>query len=64
MSDSETMSDFMDLYELKNRIRSVRLPTCCKNPENPSCIDFFLTNKTFASRTLMLLKQDCLISMN
>ena len=38
----ETMSDFMELYNLKNL---VRLPTYYKNPENPSCIDLFLINK-------------------
>ena len=30
-----------DLYKLKNLVRE---PTCFKNPDNPSCIDLFLTN--------------------
>ena len=38
----ETISDFMELYDLKNL---VRVPTCYKNPENRSCNDFFLINK-------------------
>ena len=36
----ETTSDFTELYDLKNL---VRVPTCYKNPENPSHIDLFLT---------------------
>ena len=36
------MSDFMEIYNFKNL---VKLPTCLKNPENPSCIDFFLTDR-------------------
>ena len=32
----------MDLYDLENL---VRVPTCYKNPENPSCIFLFLTSK-------------------
>ena len=35
----ETMSDFMELYDLKT---IVRVPMGYKNLENPSCIDFFL----------------------
>ena len=42
----------------------VCVSSCYKNPENSVCIDFFLQTKTFASRTPMLSKQDCLISMN
>ena len=38
----ETMSDFMELYDLKSL---ARVPTCYKNPENPPCIDLFLTSK-------------------
>ena len=36
------MNDFMESYDLKNL---VRVPTCHKNPENPSCIGLLLTNK-------------------
>ena len=38
----ETMSNFVELRDLKNL---VCVPTCYKNPEHPSCIDFFLTRK-------------------
>ena len=35
------MSEFCDIFNLKNLIKS---PTCFKNPLNPSCIDLMLTN--------------------
>ena len=39
---SETaLRNFCDLYKLKNLVSE---PTCFKNPNNPSCIDLFLTN--------------------
>ena len=39
---SETaLRNFCDLYKLKNLVRKM---TCFKNPDNPSCIDLFLTN--------------------
>ena len=42
METSETaLRNFCDLYKLKNLVRE---PTCFKNPDNPSCIDLFLTN--------------------
>ena len=33
---------FSDTYDLKSLIKE---PTCCKNPNKPSCIDLILTNK-------------------
>ena len=36
------MKTFFDTYNLKNLIKE---PTCFKNTENPSCIDFIVTNK-------------------
>ena len=36
-----TLRNFYDLHKLKNL---VRVPTCFKNPDNPSCIDLFQTN--------------------
>ena len=36
------MLDFCEFYNLKSLIKQ---PTCFKNPENPSCIDLFLTNR-------------------
>ena len=39
---SETaLRNFDNLYKLKNIVRE---PTCFKNPDNPSCIDLFLTH--------------------
>ena len=37
------ISNFMDIYGLKNLIKR---PTCYKSADNPSSIDMFLTNKT------------------
>ena len=36
-----SMTSFCTLFKLKNIAKE---PTCYKNPENPSCIDLFLTN--------------------
>ena len=37
----DDMSEFCSLFNLKNLIK---VPTCFKNPDNPSCIDLILTN--------------------
>ena len=37
----KSLDDFMDEFHAKNLVKE---PTCFKNPENPSCIDLFLTN--------------------
>ena len=36
------MNDFCNVYNLSNLVKE---PTCYKNPDNPSCIDLFLTNR-------------------
>ena len=36
------LNDFCDIYNLKNLVKET---TCFKNPDNPSCIDLFLTNR-------------------
>ena len=36
------LNDFCDIYNFKNLGKE---PTCFKNPDNPSCIDLFLTNR-------------------
>ena len=36
-----TLTSFCTLSKLKNLVKE---PTCYKNPNNPSCIDLFLTN--------------------
>ena len=41
VSSETALRNFCDLYQLKNLVRE---PTCFKNPDNPSCIDLFLTN--------------------
>ena len=38
-----TLTSFCTLFKLKNLVKE---PTCYKNPNNPSCIDLFLTNCT------------------
>ena len=38
-----TLSEFMDLYDLKNLVKQ---NTCFKSVENPSCVDLFLTNSS------------------
>ena len=35
------LKDFCDIYSLKNLIK---IPTCFKNPDRPTCIDVMLTN--------------------
>ena len=39
--DNEILDDFLEDYHAKNLVKD---PTCFKNPENPSCIDLFITN--------------------
>ena len=39
--NDNSMNDFCESYNLRSLIRE---STCYKNPENPSCIDLFLTN--------------------
>ena len=41
-SSDPWLNDFCDIYNLKNLVKE---PTCYKNPDNPSCIDLFRTNK-------------------
>ena len=41
--DDEAMKNFCSSYCLNSLIKQ---PTCFKNPENPSCIDLILANKT------------------
>ena len=39
--EEKNMSEFMNLYNLRNLVKQ---KTCFKNPENPSCIDLILNN--------------------
>ena len=56
----ETMGDFIELYHLKNLVRVHAI----KILRTLLVLTFFLETKTFASRKLMLLIQDYLISIN
>ena len=40
----ETNTNFSEFLNTHNFSNLVKEPTCFKNPENPSCIDLFLTN--------------------
>ena len=39
---NNSIKDFCDVYGFKHLIKD---STCCKNPDNPKCIDLMLTNK-------------------
>ena len=49
----KAMSDFLDIYNLKNLVKN---PTCFKNPVRPSCIDLILTNKRKSFQPCVLLE--------
>ena len=54
-----SMSDFCEIYNLKNLVKD---PTCFKNPHNPSCIDLILTNKYRSFQNTMVIEtglSDC-----
>ena len=41
-SSYPVLNDFCNVYNLFSLVKE---PTCFKNPDNPSCIDLFLTNR-------------------
>ena len=43
--DNNCMKGFCKSYNFKTL---VQVPTCIKNPENPSCIDLILTNSPYS----------------
>ena len=43
--NNTSLKDFCQLYNLKHLIK---VPTCYKNPENPSIIDLMLTNSPYS----------------
>ena len=47
------VSDFCEIYNLKNIIR---VKTCFKNPNNPSCIDLIITNTTKSFQNSMVIE--------
>ena len=48
-----TLTSFCTLFKLKNLVKET---TCYKNPNNPSCIDTFLTNSARSFITHSYLK--------
>ena len=49
----DAMEEFMKVYNLKNLVKQ---PTCFKNPDNPSCIDLMLTNKSKRVHTYQIIE--------
>ena len=49
----KAMSEFCQVYNLNNINNK---PTCYKNPDNPSCIDLFLTNRSKSFQSSLLLE--------
>ena len=49
----DCVNDFCNVYNLSNLIKE---PTCYKNPDNPSCIDLFLTNRTKCFQSTMTME--------
>ena len=47
------VSDFCEIYNLKNIIRE---KTCFKNPNNPSCIDLIITNRPKSFQNSMFIE--------
>ena len=45
--NSELKGSFLNAFSNVNNLKSLnKEPTCLKNPNNTSCIDFFLTNRS------------------
>ena len=47
------VNDFCNVYNLSNLVKE---PTCLKNPDNPSCIELFLTNRTKCFQSTMTME--------
>ena len=47
------VNDFCNVYNLSNLVKE---PTCYKNPDNPSCIDLFLTNRPKCFQSTMTME--------
>ena len=56
--NDKCMNDFCESYNLSSLIRE---STCYKNPENPSCIDLFLTNSPHSFQNSVWWRQVYLI---
>ena len=51
--DDSPMIGFCDNYKLRDLVKHTN---CFKNPENPSCIDLLLTNKTVSFQTTTVIE--------
>ena len=51
--DDSPMIGFGETYKLRNQVKH---PTCFKNPENPSCIDLLLRNKSLSFQTTTVIE--------
>ena len=60
-ASNDCMKDFCEAF---NSSSLVKKPTCFKNPENPTCIDSILTNRSIAFKILLLWKLESSISIN
>ena len=47
------VNNFCNIYNLSNLVKE---PTCFKNPDNPSCIDLFLTNRPKCFQSTMTIE--------
>ena len=47
------VNDFCNVHNLSNLVKE---PTCYKNPDNPSCIDLFLTNRPKCFQSTMTME--------
>ena len=47
------VSDFCEIYNLKNIIRA---KTCFQNPNNPSCIDLMIRNRPTSFQNSMVIE--------
>ena len=53
--NNTSLKDFCQLYNLKHLIK---VPTCYKNPENPSIIDLMLTNSPYSYQNSCAIERD------
>ena len=61
--NSEVSENCLNGFCNANSLKTLnRVPTCFKNPNNPSCIDWFLTNQQQSFQQHTLLKRVFLTS--
>ena len=52
----QCIASFLNQYDSRNLVKE---PTCFKNPENPSCIDLFITNQPMSFQNTGVLNIGC-----